>query len=236
MKYIKKFANHADHLAEIEQLEDLGVYLSYCEDTDESTLFYVKPAWITTEYDNSEHPEQDLSISRYKNNIIKIEIDNEEVQLVDNTPLILPGGNHTIRYYLRNPYKFMEAQFQYNYNMTSITLPNIMKILPDRLFWDCWSLKKLYIPNSVSYIGKNAFYRCNSIVFIAIYASQVKGYDKKSFWDKSNNVVLDIDDDAFNGLNTTCTIYVYSDMLDIFKDKFPNIADQFEGELEDWGD
>ena len=79
MKYIKKFANHAEHLAEKEQLEELGVYLSYCEDTDESTLYYVKPIWITTTYNNSEHPEQALNISRYKSNIIKTEIDNEVV-------------------------------------------------------------------------------------------------------------------------------------------------------------
>ena len=234
MKYIKKFANHVDHLSEKEQLEELGVYLSYCKDIDESVLYYVKPAWITTTYDNSEHPEFPLNISRYKGNIIKLEIDNEIVQLVDNTPLILPGGNHIIRYYLRNPYKFVTGQFEDNYYMTSIVIPNFVRILPNILFQDCWSLKNLIIPNSVSQIGKNVVYNCNSMQYIAIYACQVKGYDKKSFWNRSSKVILDIDDDAFNGLNTSCKIYVYSDMLDVFQDKFSAIADQFEGELEDW--
>lgn len=234
MKYIKKFANHAEHLAEKEQLEGLGVYLSYCEDIDESTLYYVKPSWITTTYNNSAYPEQPLNISRYKSNIIRTEIDGEVINLIDNTPLILPGGNHTIRYYLRNPYKFVKQQFIHNYYLTSITIPNFIKIIPNQVFYECWSLRNLVIPNSVNYIGAYVFFRCQSLQYIAIYASQVKGYDTKSSYNSSSNVVLDIDEQAFNGLNNTCTIYVYSDMVEIFQDKFPAIANQFEGYLEDW--
>lgn len=235
MKYIKKFQSHEEeHDVQREQLEALGVYLSYCEDEEDSVLYYMKPAWITTTYNNSEHPEQSLNISRYKSNIIRTEIDGEIVQLIDNTPLILPGGNHTIRYYLRNPYKFVKQQFIYNYYLTSITIPNFMKKIPNQVFDDCWSLRNLVIPNSVSYIGAHVFFRCQALQFIAIYASQVKGYDTKSSYNRSSNVVLDIDEQAFNGLNNTCTIYVYSDMVEIFQDKFPAIANQFEGYLEDW--
>ena len=42
MKYIRKFQNHSAHEQEKEQLEELSVYLSYCQDTDESTLYYEK--------------------------------------------------------------------------------------------------------------------------------------------------------------------------------------------------
>ena len=66
MKYIKKFANHAEHLAEKEQLENLGVYLSYCEDIGESTLYYEKKQYPMP-YDN-EYVDQYLTIETLEEN------------------------------------------------------------------------------------------------------------------------------------------------------------------------
>lgn len=235
MKYIRKFKNHDSHEALKSELEKLGVYLSYCEDQDESLLYYEKPTWITTTY-NITHSNQDVNISRYFKNLIKVEIDGVEYQMQDiPMPLLLTLGNHTIRYYVRNPYKLLYQQFRHNYQLKNITLPNTLRILPDFVFDSCWTLQNLSIPDSVEYIGSYAFTGCQSMEFIAIYAGQIKGYDTKSFY-RNNDVVLDINDGAFNGLNSSCTIYVYSDMLNIFKEKFPDIADQFEDSLEDWGD
>ena len=47
-------------------------------------------------------------------------------------------------------------------------LPDNIKILNDYLFYNCSSLRQIFIPNSVTVIGSMIFYNCNSLVNITI--------------------------------------------------------------------
>ena len=75
MKYIKTFNIHDEHVNEKEELEDLGFYLSYCKDNDESTLYYEQKQFPMP-FDN-EYVDQYLTIEALEENTaIKIVLGN----------------------------------------------------------------------------------------------------------------------------------------------------------------
>lgn len=53
-------------------------------------------------------------------------------------------------------------------NLTSVTIPNSVTYLGDRVFFECSSLTNISIPNSVTYIGGAVFFKCNKLTSVSI--------------------------------------------------------------------
>ena len=53
-------------------------------------------------------------------------------------------------------------------NLTSISIPNMVKNIGDKAFYNCSHLVSIVIPDSVTSIGRNAFYGCNYMITMTI--------------------------------------------------------------------
>ena len=80
------------------------------------------------------------------------------------------------------PVTVIEGFGQYNKmaNVTSINLPNTIKIIADESFKECSEITTINIPDSVTYIGEGAFSGCNSLSQVNI-PSKVKYIGKQAF-------------------------------------------------------
>ena len=58
--------------------------------------------------------------------------------------------------------------FMYCWSMTSIEIPNSVKLIGDAAFYDCLGLTGIVIPNSVTRFGESAFKRCAGLRSIEI--------------------------------------------------------------------
>jgi len=68
----------------------------------------------------------------------------------------------------------------WEYNVTSYTIRNGTKIICDRAFKNCYYLRELTIPFSVTHIGDGAFYKCESLREV-ILPSSVTNIGNKAF-------------------------------------------------------
>lgn len=53
-------------------------------------------------------------------------------------------------------------------SLTSVTIPNSVKGIDSRAFYNCWDLTSINIPDSVKKIGTQAFYCCSKLISITI--------------------------------------------------------------------
>lgn len=65
-------------------------------------------------------------------------------------------------------------------NLTSVTLPDSLKIINESAFEDCRKLSKITFPDSVTFIGRNAFRNCESMTFEKL-PSELKIIDAGAF-------------------------------------------------------
>ena len=72
-----------------------------------------------------------------------------------------------------------------NSGVTTIELPDSLKIIGKGTFMHCHGLKSMTIPSSVEIIGENAFYNCRNLKTISIPAS-VTSIEKSAFGSCSN--------------------------------------------------
>lgn len=62
-------------------------------------------------------------------------------------------------------YRISSGAFKNCKKLTSVVIPDSVKIIDDNAFEGCVNLKSINIPDSVSVIGKNAFLNCNAELF-----------------------------------------------------------------------
>lgn len=114
--------------------------------------------------------------------------------------------------------------FQYCTNLTSIEISDSVTSIGPSAFSGCTSLTSVVIPDSVSQIGGAAFYSCTGLTYIKCYR------------EAPASIVNSYYGHPFNGITSTCTLYVPINSLeayqtaDYWKD-FQNIVG-FESEEE----
>ena len=53
--------------------------------------------------------------------------------------------------------------FNYDYTITSVTIPEGVTTIEDQAFYNCGNLQSVSIPDSIMYIGEDAFYECYNL-------------------------------------------------------------------------
>ncbi len=96
--------------------------------------------------------------------------------------------------------------FQGLTNLTSLTIGENVRVLPDRVFYNCSNVTgHLVIPDSVSYIGKSAFSGCSSLTGTLFIPNTVKTIEDYAFrWTSFDSLVIGenvslVDTGAFYG-------------------------------------
>ena len=111
------------------------------------------------------------------------------------------------------------------YSLTSITIPNGVKIIDNSAFSDCYSLTSITIPNGVTRISSNTFSYCLSLTSITI-PNSVTSIESKSFYNCSCIVRYHLRGttpptlsatDAFTGIFSRCIIYVPKGCLEAYQ-------------------
>ncbi len=75
----------------------------------------------------------------------------------------------------------VSAAFAYDTCITSVTIPNSVTSIGKSAFYGCTGLTSVTIPNSVTNIGSNAFYRCTGLTSITI-PNSVTSIGVQAFW------------------------------------------------------
>lgn len=91
------------------------------------------------------------------------------------------------------------------YNLTNISLPNDMGLIPNNMFYECTNLNKIDIPNSVTSIGQRVFNYCYSLSSVTI-----------------GNSVTSIGSYAFNGCTNLANITIPDNVTSISNYAFYN--------------
>lgn len=64
-----------------------------------------------------------------------------------------------------------EKAFYKNTKITSVIMPNTIKIIGDQAFWGCQSIQEIVLPESVEIIGERAFAYCTKLQSISLSTS-----------------------------------------------------------------
>ena len=112
-------------------------------------------------------------------------------------------------------------------SLTSLTIGENVQVIPYEAFQDCYNINgNLIIPNSVTYIGSNAFYNCSSLTSITIpegITSIEEGvFDWCSSLETINlpNSIETIGDWAFNGCTSLTNLVLPSSLTSIGYEAF----------------
>ena len=88
---------------------------------------------------------------------------------------VIPNGVETLGLSEGETWAFSKCR-----NLTSVTLPDSLKIINESAFEDCSKLSKITFPDSVTFIGRNAFRNCESMTFEKL-PSELKIIDAGAF-------------------------------------------------------
>ncbi len=90
----------------------------------------------------------------------------------DNLITVVASCNST---YIENPNRSgdLSAAFANNANLESVTLPNGITRVGSNMFYRCTNLKNITLPDTVTVIGNHAFYECTSLTDITLPDSVV---------------------------------------------------------------
>ena len=112
-------------------------------------------------------------------------------------------------------------------SVTSVTIPNGVKIIGEGAFRDCSSLTSVTIPNSVTSIGWDAFKGCSSLTSITI-PNSVKRIWKEMFYGCSSlksvtipDGVTHIGERAFAGCKSLKWVWIPTCVIEIGEGAFP---------------
>ncbi|MBR4028372.1 MAG: leucine-rich repeat protein [Alistipes sp.] len=129
------------------------------------------------------------------------------------------------------------SAFQDCTSLASVTIGNSVTDIGGGAFYNCKSLTSVTIPDSVTEIGDYAFYGCDSLTSVTIGDSVTKiGYATFAFCENLNTVyckainppttIVDnngywygfaMQDESGNICNIDCTIYVYAECVEAYK-------------------
>ena len=178
MKYLKKFENHAEYEAYLEE----GMILpnvSHCitENHVHYNPFIETRVICTYNVDTTEDyirllRTEDESCSFDPIDMYEIfsemEIDGVlQSELVDIYQFDTLG-EHTVKYTLNEGITDFETAFGENYNLVSIIIPEGINSIGEHAFTRCNELTSVSIPNSVTSIGDDAFNDCTGLTSITI--------------------------------------------------------------------
>jgi hypothetical protein len=104
---------------------------------------------------------------------------------------------------------FCNLDEQNNSNMTGINIPNSVKVIGERAFYNCSNLKNVVIPNGVTEIGAGAFEECKALQDIVIPDS-VKEIGDEAFWACRSLKKIKIPN---NGIHLSDNIFHYCEQL-----------------------
>ena len=127
--------------------------------------------------------------------------------------------------------------FCYCSSLTSVTIGDSVTTIGNNAFNGCSSLTSVTIPDSVTTIGNGAFFACSSLTSVTIGDSVTKiGYATFAFCENLNTVyckainppttIVDnngywygfaMQDESGNICNIDCTIYVYAECVEAYK-------------------
>jgi hypothetical protein len=108
-----------------------------------------------------------------------------------------------------------------------LVIPNTVRYIGARAFWDCWFTGPLVIPNSVDYIGEWAFYGCRK--FTSLTLSESLTYIEEHTFDECDNMrgdliipesVLDIASCGFSHCAFDGTLRLSPNMIYVYGDPF----------------
>ena len=112
-------------------------------------------------------------------------------------------------------------------SVTSVTIPNSVKIIGDGAFRDCSSLTSVTIPNSVTSIGWNAFKGCSSLTSVTI-PNSVTSIGWNAFYGCSSlksvtipDGVTHIGEYAFAGCDSLTSVRIPTSVIKIGEGAFP---------------
>lgn len=71
-------------------------------------------------------------------------------------------------------YDCFEYSQVFNGSVRSVTIPNSIKVIGYRAFYNCYNLEKIILTDSVTEIGEEAFWQCSSLENITIPNSVTK--------------------------------------------------------------
>ena len=112
--------------------------------------------------------------------------------------------------------------------MTSVVVPNSIKTIPERTFFNCRQLSSIVIPDSIESIGGNAFYYCSSLTSIVV-PSSVRRIGSFAFYRCNsltsivlNNGLKEIQSNAFYYCSSLTSIVIPSSVYYIGNGCFSN--------------
>lgn len=159
MKYIRKFETDSEYQNSKSQLENLGVYLSYTQETDNTVLYYTKPKQKLVAYFNvASQNSEGTKILSNAGNVSEIEIDGVKQQNVVTQFKFSVLGEHVVKYTLIDQTQITNGMFSYvETRLYKVIIPDGVTSIGNQAFNNCYSLKQVIMPNTVTSIGYMAF-------------------------------------------------------------------------------
>ena len=77
-------------------------------------------------------------------------------------------GEHTVKYTLKDNTKLISGLFFWCYSLTSVVIPDSVTSIGSSAFYNCSGLTSVDIPDSVTSIGNSTFYNCTSLTSVTI--------------------------------------------------------------------
>ena len=161
MKYLKKFENDAAYQAYV-ATDYAKPNVSYC--VSENEVHY--NPWVETKLvvtynvSTTSSPTKIANFARVSA-FTEIEIDGVVQPTVVSAYTFSTTGEHTVKYTLRDNTTIEANLFYYYFSgITSVFIPNTVTSIGDDAFGRCSGLTSIDIPDSVVSIGERAFYSC----------------------------------------------------------------------------